>query len=186
MEERLVYYTSLNYDLKISALSEEDGGGFMAEIPNLPGCCSDGETINEAVANLMEAKKEWMLLALERGIDIPLPQTVLHSGNDYSGKFTLRVPKSLHKELAERAIKEEVSLNQYLNNLISYQLGKKSISDEIKAHVAKMKTINITISPKQKSPDFSTLLKLNQLGWKNQTSNRISELMEEDTHGFTT
>ena len=44
-----------DYEIRISALSGEDGGGFVAVVPELPGCMSDGETRQEALANVRDA-----------------------------------------------------------------------------------------------------------------------------------
>jgi predicted HicB family RNase H-like nuclease len=56
----------------------------------------------------------WLTTALDRGIAIPEPET-------FSGKFVLRVPKSLHRKLAENARRENLSLNQFLIYLITEQ-----------------------------------------------------------------
>lgn len=123
MTNDISYYMALDYPFTLTPLDEEDGGGWIAEIPDLKGCCADGETPEEAIKNLEEAKRVWLETAFERGISIPLP-TKKPLIEEYSGKFTLRIPKSLHKELAERAEKEGMSLNQYVGNIIAYHLGK--------------------------------------------------------------
>ncbi|MEG6617365.1 type II toxin-antitoxin system HicB family antitoxin [Peptococcaceae bacterium 1198_IL3148] len=111
----LKYYESLNYEIKIRKLTEEEGGGWFVEIPLLPGCMSDGETVEEAIANIVDAKKSWIKTCLELGRDVPEPTT-----DDFSGQLRLRMPKSLHKALSEKAKAENVSLNQ----LIIYQLAQ--------------------------------------------------------------
>lgn len=70
----LDYYLSLNYDVKIKSLSEEDGGGWFASIPLLNGCVADGKTPNKAVRNLEEAKRAWLEFSLSENIDIPEPR----------------------------------------------------------------------------------------------------------------
>ncbi len=65
----------LSYEIKIRQLTEEEGGGWLAEIPLLPGCMSDGETVEEAMANINDAKKCWIKTCLELGMDIPEPTT---------------------------------------------------------------------------------------------------------------
>ena len=62
-----------------------------------------------------DAKREWLKAAFEEGIEIPEPL----NSNRYSGQFKLRMPKSLHKELMERAKKEGTSMNQYCVYLLS-------------------------------------------------------------------
>ena len=107
----------LNYDIKIRRLAEEEGGGWVGEIPLLPGCMSDGETVEELVANVNDAKKCWLETCLETGRPIPEPQE-----EAYSGQLRVRLPKSLHKTLTEKAREENTSLNQY----IVYQLARST------------------------------------------------------------
>jgi predicted RNase H-like HicB family nuclease len=62
------------YTIEIEALSEEDGGGFLATVPALPGCASDGETSDEAVEGLAEAIESWIAAARKLGRKVPAPQ----------------------------------------------------------------------------------------------------------------
>ncbi|MFG1278268.1 type II toxin-antitoxin system HicB family antitoxin [Xanthobacter autotrophicus] len=62
------------YAIVIEALSEEDGGGYVALVPDLPGCMSDGETPEEAVSNVEDAVSEWLEAAKEMGRAIPAPK----------------------------------------------------------------------------------------------------------------
>ena len=64
----------LAYTIKVSPLSEEDGGGFLATVPALPGCMSDGDTPMEAVINVQDAITCWMEAAKELGRPIPQPE----------------------------------------------------------------------------------------------------------------
>ncbi len=112
----LKYYMNLDYEIRLKKLSEEDGGGWFAEIPQLPGCMSDGESPDEALRNLNDAKQVWIETNLELGRAIPEPT----SPEDFSGQLRVRMPKSLHRALSEKAKDENVSLNQ----LIIYHLAK--------------------------------------------------------------
>lgn len=60
----------LRYPVAIRELDQSEGGGFLSEIPDLPGCMADGETIEEAVRNVNDAAAEWIAAAqkLERQI----------------------------------------------------------------------------------------------------------------------
>lgn len=60
-----------NYKIEISKLSDEDGGGFLATVPILPGCMSDGETEEEALTNVKDAIEAWIETAQELGRSIP-------------------------------------------------------------------------------------------------------------------
>jgi antitoxin HicB len=64
--------TDLRYSVVVEPLSETDGGGFVAFVPDLPGW-SDGETPEEALANVRDAIEEWMAAARDLGHEIPAP-----------------------------------------------------------------------------------------------------------------
>ena len=49
--------------IEIEPLSDEDGGGYLATVPDLPGCMSDGETPDEARANVQDAIRAWLATA---------------------------------------------------------------------------------------------------------------------------
>jgi antitoxin HicB len=68
--------TQLTYPVIVSPLSEADGGGFAATVPDLPGCMSDGETPEEAIANVADAIEVWLEAARDMGRDIPRPSRV--------------------------------------------------------------------------------------------------------------
>lgn len=67
----------LIYPVMIQPLSEEDGGGFLAIVPDLPGCMSDGETPEEAVTNVRDAILCWVEMAGEMGRSVPPPSADL-------------------------------------------------------------------------------------------------------------
>lgn len=103
----LEYYLSLPYKLEIIPDTEE--GGYVARYPELPGCITCADTLEAVTLNAADAKKAWLEAAIEDGISINEPSTEA----DYSGQFKLRLPKSLHKSLADQAKKEGISMNQY-------------------------------------------------------------------------
>lgn len=94
---------------------DPDEGGFVVSYPDLPGCLSSGETIEEAVSNAADAKRAWLEAAIEDGVVIQEPSSL----DDYSGQFKLRLPKSLHRSLAERSRQEGISMNQYCLYLLT-------------------------------------------------------------------
>jgi len=63
-----------DYKVVIEPLSDEDGGGFLATVPELPGCMSDGETRAEALARVEDAIATWLHCARKMGQTIPEPQ----------------------------------------------------------------------------------------------------------------
>lgn len=116
--------TEIDYPFTIRHLSEDEGGGFLIEFPDLPGCMSDGETIEEAIENGREAMASWLDVAREIGRDIPEPDVL----GRYSGQWRLRVPKSLHAALARKAKQEGVSLNTLAATLLAEGLGRHHAS----------------------------------------------------------
>jgi antitoxin HicB len=65
------------YAVVIEPLSEEDGGGFLASVPDLPGCMSDGDTREEAARNVEDAIASWLEEARLVGRAIPEPRAAL-------------------------------------------------------------------------------------------------------------
>ena len=109
----LIEYMALPYRLEIIPDPEE--GGYVASYPELPGCITCGETMEDAVRNASDAKREWFLSAMEAGVEIREPDSV----EMYSGHFKMRIPKSLHKSLAEHSKREGISMNQYCLYLLA-------------------------------------------------------------------
>ena len=65
---------STRYRVEIEPLSDSEGGGYLARVPELPGCLSDGATEHEALDNALKAIEEWIAHARAHGKDIPLPR----------------------------------------------------------------------------------------------------------------
>jgi len=102
-------YMKLPYNYIIKPVNDESGSYFYAQVLELDGCQSTGDTFQEAYDGLQEAMEGWIETKLENGFPVPLPL----DHNKFSGKFVVRLPKSLHARLAMEAEKEGVSLNQY-------------------------------------------------------------------------
>jgi antitoxin HicB len=112
----LEYYLNLKYPITVHVAPE---GGFVAEIEDLPGCLAQGETLEEAYHEIEIARKLWLETTYEDGQDIPFPR----DDREYSGKFIVRVPKSLHRKLDSLAEKEGTSLNQFVVSELSRIVG---------------------------------------------------------------
>ena len=121
--------TELEYPFRVRPLTEEEGGGYLIEFPDLPGCMSDGETIEEAVANGADALRSCILTMREFGDPIPPPSRP-KDDEAYSGRWNMRVPRSLHRRLAERARAEGVSLNTLAVTLLAEGLARRERDDE--------------------------------------------------------
>ena len=102
-------YLELPYHIVIQHLVDESGDYYFATVQELDGCMSHGDTYDEAFENIQEAMAGWIETKLEGGFPVPVPL----NESQYSGKFVLRLPRSLHARLALEAEKEGVSLNQY-------------------------------------------------------------------------
>ena len=113
MMKTLNDYLAMSYRLEI--VRDDAEGGFVASYPDLPGCITCGETEEEAVKNALDAKKVWLEAALEDGLAIPAPDSL----EAYSGQFKLRLPRSLHRSLAEHSQREGISMNQYCVYLLA-------------------------------------------------------------------
>ena len=126
----LDFYLNLHYPVTIHADPE---GGFVAEIEELPGCITQGETLEEVFEAIEDARHGWLQVGYEDGQDIPLPRDI----EDYSGKILIRIPKSLHRALAHTAKCEGVSLNQYIASLLAAGIGRESIKKKMTASLSK-------------------------------------------------
>lgn len=102
-------YMNLPYSYIIRKISDESGTYYHATVLELDGCQSTGDNFDDAYENLREAMEGWIETKLEN--DFPVPQPL--SADKYSGKFVVRLPKSLHQRLAIEAESEGISLNQY-------------------------------------------------------------------------
>ena len=119
MMKTLDDYMEKSYRMEI--VEDKDEGGFVVSYPDLPGCITCGETVESAVANAVDAKKAWLEAALEEGVEIHEPDSL----ENYSGQFKLRIPRSLHRSLAEHSQREGISMNQYF--LTSKKINSRSI-----------------------------------------------------------
>ena len=109
MKKDLNYYMNLPYSFVVQHVKDKDGDYYWARVTELDGCHSHGETRAIAMDNLMDAFEGYLEVKLEYGDPIPEPVT----DDSYSGRFMVRIPKSLHRKLAFESQKEGISLNQY-------------------------------------------------------------------------
>jgi antitoxin HicB len=100
-------------------LTPNKDGTWFARIVELPGCMTEGDSPEEALTNLADAMAAWVEVKLEDGDTIPEP-----SPTEFSGKFVVRVPKSLHRDIVQRADREGVSLNQFVAIQLARSVGK--------------------------------------------------------------
>jgi len=101
----------------------EDDGSFRAEILEFSGCFALGDTASDALQNLENIAESWILGVLAKNERVPEP---LEDKEAFSGKFVLRLPRSLHKKAAFAAARESVSLNQFISACVAEAVGLSS------------------------------------------------------------
>jgi len=117
----LKYYLSLPYTIQIT---REDETTWFARVVELPGCMTEGNSPEEAADMIQDALAAWLEVALEDGRPIAEPQTA----ETYSGRFVVRVPRTLHQQLVEAAEQEGVSLNQFINVTLAGRITRPTIA----------------------------------------------------------
>jgi antitoxin HicB len=109
-------YLCLPYTIQ---LRQYEDGTFFAEVAELPGCMTEADTAEEAMEMIRDAMAGWIEVALSEGLPIPEPA----AEPEYSGRFLVRTPRSLHRDLVRRARAEGASLNQFVVTTLSRALG---------------------------------------------------------------
>lgn len=122
--------SKLKYPVTIRPLTKEEGGGYLAEFPDLPGCMADGNSVEEALHEAEDALNAWLATSKEFGDPIPEPSVATH----FSGQWRIRLPKSLHAALALRAKLEGVSLNTLAATILAQGIGQKIKSRRHSSH----------------------------------------------------
>ncbi len=137
MKRDLNYYMNLPYRIEIAEVSEKEGGGIVLFIPELGRCSTTawGETYEAAKAELEDIKRDLFSRCLEEGIAIPEP---LNEGlQDFSGKLLLRMPKMMHRAIANMADENSISINACILLLITKGLTQEGICRDIQDQVGK-------------------------------------------------
>jgi len=122
-KKELQHYLKLPY--RMNLIFDGESNAWVIRYPELPGCIAHGATPQRALVEGEEAKELWIETALADGHQIPIPQ----EEPAYSGKFVLRLPKSLHETAAESADREGTSLNSYLVHLVSEGVQRSGLNE---------------------------------------------------------
>ena len=117
-DEAVRHYLNLPYRIALTRDGAEDERPWRAAVEELAGCEARGATPTDAAARVPAALAEWVASAQSEGRQVPEPR----DGRAYSGKLLLRMPQSLHGELAKAAENEQVSLNAYITVLLTSAL----------------------------------------------------------------
>ncbi len=117
----LADYLAMEYPFRVIA---DPDGGYVIDYPDLPGCMTQIEHLDQVGSMATEIRELWIETEYDLGHDIPLPTYP----EEYSGKFNLRLPRSLHRHLAEAAEADGVSLNQYVVMLLTRGLTAANLA----------------------------------------------------------
>jgi antitoxin HicB len=107
------------YRITIRPLSKDEGGGYLVEYPEIPGCMSDGKTVEEAIANGREALSDCLEVFKESGRKAPKPGIE-------AAQWRQRLPRTLYLKLTEQAKREGVSINSLVTAMIAEAIGSRS------------------------------------------------------------
>lgn len=127
-KKKLSYYLNLDYPVTVTKKYDEGVAYFEAEIPDLPGCATSGNTIEKSLISLEESKKLWLRTSLKRNLSIPEPV----AEDEFSGKLLLRIPAKLHMKLSLSAKNVSLSLNQHIRTILESSLSIEDILVEMK------------------------------------------------------
>ena len=106
---------------EVRQLAIDEGGGYLVTFPELPGCMSDGETVEEAIINAADAEKEWLVASKDWGKAMEKP-----------GRFVARMPQWIYRDLQYNAEREGVSMNTLIVSMLARELGKRSVKGDRK------------------------------------------------------
>jgi antitoxin HicB len=112
-------YLKLPYEITIVRDDEDGKAGWLARVEEVPGCTTRARTPQESVTRVTRLLTQWIGEAIEEGRQVPEPKP----GESHSGRLLLRMPQSLHGELAHAAEREQVSLNQFITDALAGAVG---------------------------------------------------------------
>lgn len=144
-------------------LVHADDGQWVGTIDALPGCTARGATPDEAVERSGEAMAAWLAAAKREGKNVPEPKTA----QSHSGRLLLRMPQTLHAELARIAERESVSLNQFITDVLAGALGWRTTGQQGRVAAAvRPLDVDAEAAPGRSAPSeddsrFSTVLVVN-------------------------
>ena len=111
------------YQFTVRPLSKDEGGGYLEEYPDVPGCMSDGETVEEAISNGREALRDCMEVFKESGRKRPQPTIE-------AAQWRQRMPRTLYSKLTKQAENEGVSINSLVTAIIAEAIGARQTASQ--------------------------------------------------------
>lgn len=121
-----------DYVRTVAPLTEEDGGGWLAWLTQFgTGLSGTGDTPDEALESLDQFLELWKEMLIEKGEDPPAAEPPVFGDELPSGRLNLRLPRTLHRDLAELAEQDGVSLNQLIVSMLSQKRGARTLPGEL-------------------------------------------------------
>lgn len=136
---------TLDYNVLIEKLAEEDGGGYIAKVPALPGCIADGDTPEEVLPKIQDAIEDYIALKIKLSQPVPEPEYYKIEVVP-SGKMSLRLPRILHAQLANQAEKEGCSINTLAITYLAMGIGNSF--SKVSRPVSITNNYDVDITPK--------------------------------------
>jgi antitoxin HicB len=118
MRGRITKQNLESWRFTVRPLSKQEGGGYLVEYPDIPGCMSDGETIEEAIANGRQALRDCLAVFRETGRESPRPKVE-------AAQWRQRLPRTLYAKLIAQAEREGVSINSLVTAIIAEAVGSR-------------------------------------------------------------
>lgn len=118
----IAQHLELPYHIDVKSEREGERSCWTATVEELPGCGSQGDTPEQAVARLRPAMESWFESAIAENRQIPMPgpdAVRSRAAHSYSGRLLVRMPKLLHQQLAHRAEQEQISLNRLVTEVLA-------------------------------------------------------------------
>ncbi len=124
-------YLELPYTVSVQLQRDGESARWNATVEELPGCAAQGRTADEAVELLHDAMRHWLEAALAQGREIPLPgeEAKAKASSTHSGRFLVRMPGTLHTQLAQAAEREELSLNRFVIKVLASSISPPKVPE---------------------------------------------------------
>lgn len=135
-------WNQLQYPINLRALTEEEGGGWFATIPLLgeATCAADGETVEEALANLEDYRRSLYEVVIACKTPIPFPTAVTEKPAKPAGKWLMRTSSELHQQLQKGASETGVSFNTYCIECLSRGFHAEAAENAVRLGIEDLKT----------------------------------------------
>ncbi len=122
-------------------------GGYFARVVELPGCMTEGDTREEVIEMIDEARAEWLSSAMEHEDPIPKPR----GSDEYSGKIFVRTSPQLHRKVAQEASKQGISMSQWVAEVLAETLGVKDAARNVAVDLMEALRTSVTEASKSRS-----------------------------------